>query len=276
MIKEGFRYIKNNIDEIMILGVIHKITSNQILPLQPKEQVIVDAIKRSDNDLANASLDEISEKLSTYDADQIPFLVNNIKGIVHEIEFVELENEDGDSIFASMYNETNYPGYDVKLIDTNTGENWEVQLKATSNQSYVQDWIDSHPEGEIVVTNEIAQQMDLPSTGISNQDLTVNVTDFVDKLIEYQNNTKIWDYFPILLPISVGFIVYELWKRFENKEISKKEFQFLTIKATGIKATKFVLVFILLSIPIVNLVTGVALIAMLITELRNTGRNLLG
>ena len=276
MIKEGFRYIKNNIDEIMILGVIHKITSNQILPLQPKEQVIVDAIKRSDNDLANASLDEISEKLSTYDADQIPFLVNNIKGIVHEIEFVELENEDGDSIFASMYNETNHPGYDVKLIDTNTGENWEVQLKATSNQSYVQDWIDSHPEGEIVVTNEIAQQMDLPSTGISNQDLTVNVTDFVDKLIEYQNNTKIWDYFPILLPISVGFIVYELWKRFENKEISKKEFQFLTIKATGIKATKFVLVFILLSIPIVNLVTGVALIAMLITELRNTGRNLLG
>jgi len=276
MIKEGFRYIKNNIDEIMILGVIHKITSNQILPLQPKEQVIVDAIKRSDNDLANASLDEISEKLSTYDADQIPFLVNNIKGIVHEIEFVELENEDGDSIFASMYNETNHPGYDVKLIDTNTGENWEVQLKATSNQSYVQDWIDSHPEGEIVVTNEIAQQMDLSSTGISNQDLTVNVTDFVDKLIEYQNNTKIWDYFPILLPISVGFIVYELWKRFENKEISKKEFQFLTIKATGIKATKFVLVFILLSIPIVNLVTGVALIAMLITELRNTGRNLLG
>ena len=244
MIKEGFRYIKNNIDEIMILGVIHKITSNQILPLQPKEQVIVDAIKRSDNDLANASLDEISEKLSTYDADQIPFLVNNIKGIVHEIEFVELENEDGDSIFASMYNETNHPGYDVKLIDTNTGENWEVQLKATSNQSYVQDWIDSHPEGEIVVTNEIAQQMDLSSTGISNQDLTVNVTDFVDKLIEYQNNTKIWDYFPILLPISVGFIVYELWKRFENKEISKKEFQFLTIKATGIKATKFVLVFI--------------------------------
>ena len=260
----------------MILGVIHNITSNQIFLLQPKEQVIIDAIKRSDNDLTNASLDEIAEKLSTYDDSQIPYLVSNIKGIVHEIEFVELENEDGDSIFASMYNETNYPGYDVKLIDTNTGENWEVQLKATSNQSYVQDWIDSHPEGEIVVTNEIAQQMDLPSTGISNQDLTVNVTDFVDKLIEYQNNTKIWDYFPILLPISVGFIVYELWKRFENKEISKKEFQFLTIKATGIKATKFVLVFILLSIPIVNLVTGVALIAMLITDLRNTGRNLLG
>ena len=36
----------------------------------------------------------------------------------------------------------------------------------------------------VIVTNEIAHQMDLPSTGISNQDLIVNVTDFVDKLIE--------------------------------------------------------------------------------------------
>lgn len=276
MIDKGFRFIKNNIDEIMILGVIHNITSNQIFSLQPKEQVIIDAIKRSDNDLTNASLNEISEKISTYDDSQIPYLVSNIKGIVHEIEFVEFENEDGDSIFASMYNDTNHPGYDVKLFDKNNGDNWEVQLKATNNQSYVQDWIDSHPDGEIIVTNEIAHQMDLPSTGISNQDLTVNVTDFVDKLIEYQNNVKIWDYFPLLLPISVGFVIYELWKRYENKEISKKEFQFLTIKATGIKASKFVLLFILLSIPIVNLVTGVALIAMLITDLRDTGRNLLG
>ncbi len=276
MIDKVFRFIKNNIDEIMILGVIHNITSNQIFSLQPKEQVIIDAIKRSDNDLTNASLNEISEKISTYDDSQIPYLVSNIKGIVHEIEFVEFENEDGDSIFASMYNDTNHPGYDIKLFDKNNGDNWEVQLKATNNQNYVQDWIDSHPDGEIIVTNEIAHQMDLPSTGISNQDLTVNVTDFVDKLIEYQNNVKIWDYFPLLLPISVGFVIYELWKRYENKEISKKEFQFLTIKATGIKASKFVLLFILLSIPIVNLVTGVALIAMLITDLRDTGRNLLG
>ena len=82
--------------------------------------------------------------------------------------------------------------------------------------------------------------------------------------------------FRYVLPISVGFVIYELWKRYENKEISKKEFQFLTIKATGIKASKFVLLFILLSMPIVNLVTGVALIAMLITDLRDTGRNLLG
>ena len=123
MIDKGFRFIKNNIDEIMILGVIHNITSNQIFSLQPKEQVIIDAIKRSDNDLTNASLIEISEKISTYDDSQIPYLVSNIKGIVHEIEFAEFENEDGDSIFASVYNDTNHPGYDVKLFDKNNGEN---------------------------------------------------------------------------------------------------------------------------------------------------------
>ena len=38
-------------------------------------------------------------------------------------------------------------------------ERMEVQLKAINNQSYVQDWIDSHPAGEIIVTNEIAYQI---------------------------------------------------------------------------------------------------------------------
>ena len=74
--------------------------------------------------------------------------------------------------------------------------------------------------------------MDLKSTGISNEDLTVRVNDFVDRMIEYQHNPKIWDYFPVLFPISVGFVVYELWRRFNKGEISKNEFRFLIIKAT--------------------------------------------
>ena len=161
------------------------------------------------------------------------------------------------------------------MFNAETGEKWDIQLKATDHQSYVQDWIDKHPDGEIQVTDEIAEKMDLKSTGISNEDLTVRVNDFVDRMIEYQHNPKIWDYFPILFPISVGFVVYELWRRFNKGEISITEFRFLIIKATGLKASKLIAIFVLLSIPVVNFVTGVALIAMLINDTRKTGEKFL-
>jgi len=105
--------------------------------------------------------------------------------------------------------------------------------------------------------------------------LTISVNDFVDRMIEYQNNEKIWDYFPIMFPVSVGFVVYELWRRFKKGEISKDEFRLLTIKSTGLKASKLIVIFVLLSIPVVNVVTGVALIAMLINDTRETGEKLL-
>ena len=34
---------------------------------------------------------------------------------------------------------------DVQLVDTDTGETWEVQLKATDSSAYAHEWIDSHP-----------------------------------------------------------------------------------------------------------------------------------
>ena len=271
MNSEGFRYIKNNIDNLMIQLVLNRIRLGENNNFTPQEQIIIDAIKRSDNDLNDASIVDISETLKSYEDSSIPSLVSNIKGIVHEYEFVEIENEDGDLIFASLYKDTNHPGYDVKMFNAETGEKWDIQLKATDHQSYVQDWIDKHPDGEIQVTDEIAEKMGLKSTGISNEDLTVRVNDFVDRMIEYQHNPKIWDYFPILFPISVGFVVYELWRRFNKGEISKNEFRFLIIKATGLKASKLIAIFVLLSIPVVNFVTGVALITMLINDTRKTG-----
>ena len=77
------------------------------------------------------------------------------------------------------------------------------------------------------------------------------------------------------MPISVAVVVYELFKRYKKGEITKKQFRNLTIKATGIKASKFAGIFILLSIPIVNVVTCIALITKLIKDIRNTAENLL-
>ena len=275
LVSEGYRFIKNDIDKAMIVGVIGSFAFGGDQSFSPKEQIIIDALRRSMIDLNFASIEDISEKLSSFDPDRMPYLVNHIKGIVHEMEFVEFENEDGDSVFAALHSETNNPDYDVKMIDKNTNESWEIQLKATDDKGYVQDWIAKHPDGEIVVTSEIAEKMDLPSSGLSNEGLTASINDFIDRMIEFQEDETIWKYFPYLLPISVALVVHELFNRYKKGQITKKQFRNLTIKATGIKASKFAGIFILLSIPIVNIVTSIALITMLVKDLRKTAENLL-
>ena len=275
LVNDGFRFIKNDIDKAMIVGVIGSFAFGGDQSFSPKEQIIIDALRRSMIELKFATIEDISEKLSRFDPERMPGLVSHIKGIVHEMEFVAFENEDGDSVFAALHSGTNHPGYDVKMIDENTNESWEIQLKATDDKGYVQDWIAQHPDGEIVVTSEIAEKMDLPSSGLSNEGLKTSINDFIDGMIELQEDETIWKYFPYLLPISVAFVVYELFKRYKKGEITKKQFRNLTIKATGIKASKFAAIFLLLSIPIVNIVTCIALITKLIKDIRNTAENLL-
>ena len=275
LVSEGFRFIKNDIDKAMIVGVIGSFAFGEDQSFSPKEQIIIDALRRSMIELNFATIEDISEKLSRFDPERMPGLVSHIKGIVHEMEFVAFENEDGDSVFAALHSGTNHPGYDVKMIDKNTNESWEIQLKATDDEGYVKGWIAQHPDGEIVVTSEIAEKMGLQSSGLSNEGLKTSINDFIDGMIELQKDDTIWKYFPYLLAISVAFVVYELFKRYKKGEITKKQFRNLTIKATGIKASKFAGIFILLSIPIVNVVTCIALITKLIKDIRNTAENLL-
>jgi len=275
LVSEGGRFIKNDIDIAMIMSVLTSLAIGGDQSFSPKEEIIIDALRRSMIDLNFATIEDISKKLSSFDEDRLPGLVNHIKGIVHEMEFVAFENEDGDSVFAALHSGTNHPGYDVKMIDENTNESWEIQLKATNDKGYVQDWIAKHPDGEIVVTSEIAEKMELPSSGLSNEDLKEGINEFIDRMIELQEDETIWDYFPYLVPISVAFVVHELFKRHKKGEITKKQFRNLTIKATGIKASKFAAIFLLLSIPVVNLVTCIALITKLIKDIRNTAENLL-
>ena len=275
LVSEGFRFIKNDIDITMIMSVLTSLAIRVDQSFSPKEQIIIDALRRSMIELNFASIEDISKKLSSFDEDRLPGLVNHIKGIVHEMEFVAFENEDGDSVFAALHSGTNHPGYDVKMIDENTNESWEIQLKATDDKGYVQDWIAQHPDGEIIVTSEIAEKMELPSSGLSNEDLKEGINEFIDRMIELQEDETIWDYFPYLLPISVAFVVHESFKRYKKGEITKKQFRNITIKSTGIKASKFAGIFILLSIPVVNVVTCIALITTLIKDVRKTAENLL-
>ena len=267
----GLQYLRKNFDSAAILSALSAVAlTDDAAALEERDYAVLAALRRSNTVLENAPLPEVQGYLRGLDEDQIPGLVSNVKGILHEMEFVRVENEDGDSVYASFFDAANHPDTDVQFIDESTGETWEAQLKATDDTSYVADWIDRHPGGEILVTDEIAQRMELPTSGQSNDQLTTDVEDFVDKMAEADDANTFWDYFPALSLASISLVVWELWQRYQRSEIDWRTFKRHSARATGLKVAKIGTIGILLSIPVAGQVTGALLVAKLLLGAKAT------
>lgn len=258
------RFLSFRFDEGAILTALAKITWADEPPRETDYAVLA-ALKRSSPEW-DLPLEQISEKLSTYSDDQILGLVNNVKGILHEMEFQAVENSDGDSVYAALFPDTNHEGVDVQLTDTSSGETWEVQLKSTANSGLINDWLESNPDSQILVTEELAEKMDLESSGLSNQEMTIRVEDFVDRMQELNQaaDESIWACFPLLPLLSSGIIVFELWRRHRAGILAIDQFRDLTLKTLGIKAAKYATLFAALSVPGLNVVVAVYLLASLV------------
>ena len=126
------------------------------------------------------------------------------------------------------------------------------------------DWIEQHPDGEIIVTDELAGKMGLETSGIKNEDITTQVEDFVDKLIDYDDVESLASYFPMLALASVSMVIWELWIRYKSGQLSYSRFKLLAGIAAGKKTIKVGALVVLLSIPGINIVVGAALVAQLI------------
>ena len=192
---------------------------------------------------------------------------SNIKGIAHELIYVKTENEDGDTVYAFLPEDTNNPQFDVLTINTETGEqNWE-QLKTTMNSDHINNWIEKYPgsEGSLKVNVEMANKLGFDTSGVSDKELTIDVNNFLDKIIKMDDNTlsQIITLSPPLTIIAASFVVYGLHKRYKKNEISKNEFIKKSAKITGIKAAKIVTLLSLLALPGIGQVVAVYLIASL-------------
>jgi hypothetical protein len=257
-------WIHNNLDQAAILAFLVSLAFNEDFQVTPENQIILAALRRSSEDFRHMSVEELSGSLQNYSSSQIEGLVNNVKGIAHEMEFVRIENADGDGVYASLYPNTNNPGYDIQLFDDETGKHWPVQLKATDDTSYVQQWIDQHPDGEILVTEELAEKMGISGSGVENGELTADVKDFVDALIENGNEESLSHYFPHLTIVSSALIVWELWQRYQRGEISLSKFKFLAAIAVAGKGVKVGVLMAAMSVPGLNVAVGTAMLAQLI------------
>jgi hypothetical protein len=268
-LKKLTNYVRNNFDEGAILTALISIAANGGQKnLTSNESIILAALRRSAKKFEDASIEEIGEILDSYDENQIPGLVNNVKGILFELEFVEIENNDGDSIFAYQFEQTNYPTYDIQLIDEQTGAIEEIQLKATSSASYVKNWMDEHGEN-IVVTDEVAEDLGLDVVGINNEELEVRVEDFIDKMKDVDENSitpMLGNIGTISLAISLVFLV----KKWMSGEIKREEFLKTSALITGKKIVKFSLIAVALTIPGINFLTAVGLATSLIVKGKRT------
>ena len=262
-------YVRNNFDEGAILSSLISIAAKGgERSLTSDESIVLAALRRSAKKFEDASVEEIGEILNSYDDNQIPGLVNNVKGILFELEYVEIENSDGDSIFAYQFEQTNYPTYDVQLIDEQTGEIAEIQLKATNSASYVKSWMDEHGDN-IVVTDEVAEELGLEGVGISNEELEVKVEDFLEKIKDVDEESLVpmlGNIGTISLAISLVFLV----KKWIDGEIKREEFLKTAALITGKKVVKFSIIAVALTIPGINFVTAVGLATSLIVQGKRT------
>lgn len=253
------RYIRTNLEEPLILASLGKIGFSGTDNLTDADQAVLAAFRRSSTELHEASPPEVGVYLRNLDEEALPGIVSNTKGILHEMQFVELENEDGDGVYASIFGETNHPGTDVQFIDADSGQTWEVQLKATDSASYASDWIESHPDGEILVTNELAERTRLDSSGFSNHELTADVENLVDKMIA--EDPSIWDDFPIITTLTLANILWALWQRYQDGEMGWERFKYLAARASGIKVAKIAILSGFLAVPVVGQTTSALLVA---------------
>ncbi|MCP3982486.1 MAG: hypothetical protein GY716_24560 [bacterium] len=254
------QYVERHFDEIAIAGTLASVLSGHS-HFNADDELILEALRRSTPELAGADVPELRTYLSRFDDSQLVGVTNNVKGIAHEIRFVELENEDGDSVSAVLFESPTHPGMDVILSDSSTGESWEMQLKATDAPYGVREWIEAHPDGQIAVTSELADRLSIESTGISNEQLTADVEDVIDRAL---HEPSLWDYFPALSVASMAVVLYSLYSRYRRGELSWGQLCRAIACATGWKIAKITLLLTLLSIPLVNVVTGTLIAAKLI------------
>ena len=255
------KFTKNNADEMGIVAALLAVASSgHSSELNEMDYSVLEALQRSNYSLADAPLEDIQLYLGNLEGAQITGLISNVKGILHEMAFVEVENSDGDSIFASIFPSSNHPDTDILFTDRSTGEVWDAQLKATDDSSYAQEWINEHPDGEILLTSELAEKMGITSSGFSNEEITANVTDFVDKMITLGESSSLWSYFPMLSLASVSIVMYELWGRYKRGELEEAQFRKLAALTTGLKVAKIGLLTAILSMPFVGPAASIILL----------------
>jgi hypothetical protein len=189
VIIEGFRHYSRSAPvsiEALIGGVIYALITNTALDGTSEELLVLEALRRSKASLNDASEAELAVYLDSLSPEQIQGVANNVKGIYHEMMWVENYNASHSDSYAVMHDSTNHQGSDVQVYSKDTDELLEeFQLKATGSVSYVREHQEKYSHIEVLATSEVSSEIDgVESSGFSNVDLTSRVDSVSDELAD--------------------------------------------------------------------------------------------
>lgn len=152
------------------------------------QQLVLEAIRRSSGDLAQATDSQIGEYLRDFDQAGLQGVISNVKGIYHELLVEHLENTDGDGELARVFDETNHPGADIEfLVDGAVVR--EVQLKAVQDPASIIEHFSKYPDIDVQATTEVFDSLkgefqdQLETTGFSNSELTQTTLSTLEQLV---------------------------------------------------------------------------------------------
>ena len=166
--------------------VFLELLAGDVSSLSSNEALVLDAVRRSNKDLADASDEELANYVQELEPSQLLGLQNNVKGIYHELRFLQDENTDGDSYVAELFEATNHPGADVRIINLETGDAREIQLKATDYLSAIKEHNSRYESVEVFATTEVSEGASgIYSSGMSNEELTADVERVTGSLDDY-------------------------------------------------------------------------------------------
>lgn len=169
-------------ESILIATVLKNLLSKHAVGDTKEEALVIEALRRSSNALADASHTDLGNYLSSMDASELRGVANNIKGIYHELYFVEKFNSSQSELTASCQPSTTAAGSDILIRDKHGAVVDEVQLKATDSTSYLNEHIERYPNIKLLATDEIAEKCGISSSDISNAEITSDVASQIDAL----------------------------------------------------------------------------------------------
>lgn len=147
-----------------------------------EEELVLEALRRSSPRLADASVRELSDYVAVMEPDQLRGLAANIKGIYHELLFVQAQSGGGHGAEVRLFEAPNHPGADVEFVVDGEVIR-EVQLKAVATPQTVLAHLERYPDIEVLVTEEVAARLDgVESSGFFNVELTGRVNEVFEEL----------------------------------------------------------------------------------------------
>jgi len=163
--------------------LIHLIADGDLPTFNESEQLVLEALRRSNSLLVTATEHELANYVKSMEPKQLSGLQNNVKGIYHELRFARDQNANDDQYIVELFEATNHPAADVRIINTTTGDVQEVQLKATNFMSHIRKHNERYETVDVFATSEIADTSDsILSTNISNAELSDDVSIVVSGL----------------------------------------------------------------------------------------------